>query len=34
VRDLVVGSGIALIDHGCHEVEGVPGEWSAYLVSA
>jgi DNA-binding SARP family transcriptional activator/pimeloyl-ACP methyl ester carboxylesterase len=32
VRDLVVGSGIALTEYGRHRFEGTPGAWSAYLV--
>ncbi len=32
VKDLVVGSGIAFIDRGRHELEGVPGEWQLYTV--
>jgi class 3 adenylate cyclase len=35
VRDLVVGSGIELADHGTYELKGVPGSWAlAAVVSA
>jgi len=33
VRDLVVGSGVALSDRGVHELKGVPGEWQLLAVS-
>jgi class 3 adenylate cyclase len=32
VRDLMVGSGLALIDRGSHELKGVPGVWGVYAV--
>jgi class 3 adenylate cyclase len=32
VRDLVMGSGIDLIDRGAHELKGVPGEWKLFAV--
>jgi class 3 adenylate cyclase len=32
VRDLVVGSDIEFGDYGTHQMEGVPGDWHAYLV--
>jgi class 3 adenylate cyclase/pimeloyl-ACP methyl ester carboxylesterase len=34
VRDLVVGSPIALADRGEHELRGVPGLWRIYAVRA
>ena len=34
VRDLVAGSGLDFVEHGTHELKGVPGEWSLYAVSA
>jgi pimeloyl-ACP methyl ester carboxylesterase len=34
VADLVAGSGIELVDRGEHELKGVPGAWSLYLVAA
>ena len=30
VADLVVGSGIELVDRGEHELKGVPGKWRLY----
>ena len=33
VKDLVVGSGIALIDRGTHVLKGVPDEWQVYAVA-
>ena len=33
VHDLVIGSRIALREHGTHELKGVPGEWTLYEVS-
>ncbi|MGK2956067.1 MAG: adenylate/guanylate cyclase domain-containing protein [Solirubrobacterales bacterium] len=32
VRDLVVGSGQTLTDHGEHELKGVPGPWRIFAV--
>jgi class 3 adenylate cyclase len=32
VRDLMVGSGLALIDRGSHQLKGVPGSWGLYGV--
>ena len=32
VRDLVVGSGIELADHGTYELKGVPGSWALSAV--
>jgi class 3 adenylate cyclase len=32
VRDLIAGSDLELVDHGKHELKGVPGSWSVYAV--
>ena len=32
VKDLILGSGIALADRGSHPLKGVPGEWSLFAV--
>ena len=32
VKDLVAGSGIEFVDHGSHELRGVPGEWKLYAA--
>jgi class 3 adenylate cyclase/pimeloyl-ACP methyl ester carboxylesterase len=32
VRDLMVGSGLALHDRGSHELKGVPGEWHLFAA--
>ena len=32
VRDLMVGSGLALADRGSHQLKGVPGSWGLYAV--
>ena len=32
VVDLVVGSGIQFIEHGEHDLKGVPGNWALYAV--
>lgn len=32
VRDLIVGSGQALIDRGEHDLKGVPGPWRIFAV--
>ena len=32
VKDLVVGSGLALEDRGVHTLKGVPGEWRLYTA--
>jgi pimeloyl-ACP methyl ester carboxylesterase len=32
VKDLVMGSGISLVDRGIHELKGVPGEWRVFAV--
>lgn len=34
VRDLIVGSGLSLVDRGEHELKGVPGPWRIYAVEA
>jgi class 3 adenylate cyclase len=34
VRDLVLGSGIALQPHSRRAFDGVPGEWDIFAVSA
>jgi class 3 adenylate cyclase len=34
VRDLVAGSGIGFESRGSHDLEGVPGEWALYQVTA
>lgn len=33
VRDLIVGSGLALTDRGEHDLKGVPGPWRIYAVA-
>ena len=33
VRDLVAGSGLDFVEHGTHELKGVPGEWRPLLCS-
>ncbi len=33
VKDLVVGSGIQLRDHGLAQLNGVPDEWRLYRVA-
>jgi class 3 adenylate cyclase len=33
VKDLTTGSGIAFVDHGVHELKGVPDEWRLYEVA-
>jgi pimeloyl-ACP methyl ester carboxylesterase len=33
VKDLVAGSGIEFVDHGEHELKGVPGRWQLYAAS-
>jgi class 3 adenylate cyclase len=32
VKDLVVGSGLALADAGEHELKGIPGTWRLYAL--
>ena len=34
VKDLVVGSALAFVDRGEHELKGVPGAWRVYAVGA
>ncbi|TJZ79991.1 adenylate/guanylate cyclase domain-containing protein [Rhodococcus oryzae] len=34
VRDQVVGSGLSFVDHGTHELKGVPGRWRLYALTA
>jgi class 3 adenylate cyclase len=34
VKDLTMGSGIALVDRGTHELKGVPGEWRLFAAGA
>lgn len=33
VRDLVAGSGLEFVDHGHHELKGVPGTWQLLTVT-
>ena len=33
VTDLVVGSGLRFVEHGEHELEGVPGRWQVFAVT-
>ena len=33
VKDLVAGSGIEFVEHGEHELKGVPGKWQLYAAS-
>jgi class 3 adenylate cyclase len=32
VKDLMVGSDLAFVDRGSHELKGVPGAWNVYAV--
>ncbi len=32
VRDLVVGSGLTLLDRGTHALKGVDGEWRIFAL--
>jgi class 3 adenylate cyclase len=32
VRDLVMGSGVDLVDRGAQKLRGVPGEWRLFVV--
>ena len=32
LKDLVMGSGIDLVDRGAHELKGVPGEWRLFAL--
>jgi class 3 adenylate cyclase len=34
VRDLVAGSGLVFVEHGVHELKGIPGAWELYCASA
>ncbi len=34
VKDLVIGSGIELVDRGARELKGVPGTWQLFAVTA
>ncbi|MGW6375393.1 adenylate/guanylate cyclase domain-containing protein [Rhodococcus sp. NPDC055112] len=34
VRDQMVGSGLTFVDHGTHELKGVPGRWRLYALAA
>jgi class 3 adenylate cyclase/pimeloyl-ACP methyl ester carboxylesterase len=34
VKDLVVGSGIEFIEHGEHELKGIPGRWRLFAVAS
>ena len=34
VKDLVAGSGIEFVEHGEHELKGVPGKWQLYAASS
>jgi class 3 adenylate cyclase len=34
VKDLVIGSGIAFVDRGEHELRGVPGTWKLFSVES
>lgn len=34
LKDLVMGSGIDLVDRGAHELKGVPGHWRLFAVQA
>ena len=33
VKDLTTGSGLELVDRGCHPLKGVPDEWELYAVA-
>jgi class 3 adenylate cyclase len=33
VKDLVIGSGIEMVDRGEHELKGVPGSWRVLTVT-
>jgi class 3 adenylate cyclase len=33
VKEMVPGSGIGFVDHGVHQLKGVPGEWRLFRVS-
>jgi len=34
VRDLVAGSEVELVDRGCHDLRGIPGEWQLFALRA
>ena len=34
VRDVIIGSGLELVDRGIHELKGVPGEWRVFAVDS
>jgi class 3 adenylate cyclase len=34
VKDLVIGSGIDFVEHGEHDLKGVPGRWSVLAVQS
>src|SRR2546421_3296336 len=34
VKDLIIGSGIDLVERGTHELKGVPGSWQLFAVGA
>jgi class 3 adenylate cyclase len=33
VKDLIIGSGIDLVERGTHELKGVPGDWRLFAVA-
>jgi class 3 adenylate cyclase len=34
VRELVLGSGLEFVEHGVHQLKGLPDEWRLYVVTA
>lgn len=34
LRDLVIGSGLEFVEHGDHQLKGVPGEWRIFAVAS
>jgi predicted phage tail protein len=34
VKEMIPGSGVSFVDHGVHQLKGVPGEWHLFRVSA
>jgi class 3 adenylate cyclase len=32
VKELVTGSGIELVEHGSHQLKGVPDEWQLFAT--
>jgi len=34
LRDLVAGSGLEFTERGCHQLKGIPGEWTLFAVSS